>query len=121
MSVSEEAMRRGLCVPGVGNESVCSRGAILEPFCGCFFGGRLFWCHLGAAFKSFVAVLGSFWGSFKLYSRQNLRAVGEQLADGLGPRGTISGVPSGTIPAGGTALGEFSTAQRQLQSEEIRQ
>lgn len=38
MSVSEEAMRRGLCVPGVGNESVCSRGAILEPFCGCFFG-----------------------------------------------------------------------------------
>lgn len=85
------------------------------------FFGRLFWCHLGAAFKSFVAVLGSFWGSFKLYSRQNLRAVGEQLADGLGPRGTISGVPSGTIPAGGTALGEFSTAQRQLQSEEIRQ
>lgn len=88
---------------------------------GAVFWGGLFWFHLGAALEPFGAVLGSFWGSFKLYSRQNLCAVGEQLADGSGPRGTVSGVLSETIPADGTAVGELSKAQHQLQSEEIRQ
>lgn len=101
-------------MPREGNESVCFCGAILEPFGGCLLGG-IIWVPFGA-------VLGSFCGSFKLYSRQNLCAVGEQCrADGSGPRGTVSGVPSGTIPADGTAVGELSKAQHQLQSEAIRQ
>lgn len=53
-------MRRGLCVPGVGNESICSRGAILEPFCGCFFWGDYF----GAIWELLLSHLWLCWGHF---------------------------------------------------------